>query len=221
MTKITRISDLGCLESRYSEFISSPCCLSQVRCSLRWTKLIKKYLNLNRELFLYSIYEVCQNFCFTKRHLLIKNFNTYIFILFLNKTSEFEDLCFLFFVFHFHLVSPSWVNFTIFYLVSQKSEHIYLVVLELLSVQDESFCYFGNLTFLWLCCFCVRLSSCYHEFEEIFVSSYHSVIDLSFRFWENAVSNKFRVLFVIPCKGEEVVDIRNFTKVRTNGVHED
>ena len=131
------------------------------------------------------------------------------------------DFGLFFFVLYFHLVSPSWVNFTIFYLVSQKSEHIYLVVLELLSVQNESFCYFGNLAFLWLCCFCVRLSSCYHEFEEIFVSSYHSVIDLSFRFWENAVSNKFRVLFVIPCKGEEVVDIRNFTKVRTNGVHED
>ena len=47
-----------------------------------------------------------------------------------------------------------------------------------------------------------------------------SKIDISFGFREQTLSHKFRVFFVVPDKGEEIIDVVYFAEMGANGVEE-
>jgi len=89
----------------------------------------------------------------------IQDFSTSSLILLLNESSKFEQLRLVFFVFDLDLVSPLRIDLSIFDLTSQEFQDFNLVLLEVLSVNQESFANFRGLSLLGLSCFAERLTS--------------------------------------------------------------
>lgn len=89
------------------------------------------------------------------------------------------------------------------------------------SINDSSF-----IIFRWLLTFFrftysgqVLSHSC-QKFDNILVRSYCTIIDISMRFREWAFTQQCRVCFRILSKAQEMIDIWNFTEVRTNWIQE-
>ena len=139
-------------------------------------------------------------------------------VLFLDPTSKFQHFSFLLFVFNFKIVSPGRIDLAVFNLSTQEFKHLNLVILEFLSIEKHAFGYFRSLPFFRFISFSERLPSCNHKLHKIFMCPNSSKINLPFGFREQTLSHKFRVLFVVSDKGEEVVDVVDLTEMRANGV---
>ena len=102
-----------------------------------------------------------QHFQFVERHLLVQNLLSSSLVLFLNEASKLQQLWLFFFDLYLEIISPGWIELSVFDLCLQILQHIDLVILEILTVKHHSFSHLGNLTFLWFGGFAVRLSGGY------------------------------------------------------------
>lgn len=151
----------------------------------------------------------------------IKNLGTSCLILFLNKTSEFQQFRFVFFVLDFDLISPLRINLAIFDLISQELKNVKLIVLEVLSVNEQAFSNFRSLAFLGFRSFSECITSIDHELEEILMSSDCSIVDISFWLRESAASHEGRMFFIIFGEGKEVIQIGDLAEMRADWIDED
>jgi hypothetical protein len=91
--------------------------------------------------------------------------------------------------------------------------------LESLSVNDSTLGNFRNFSsLLGLESFRIKFTSVDHEFKIVLMRFDQAVINVSLWVGEPAASKQLRVLFIVFTEGQEVINISNFTEVRTDRI---
>jgi hypothetical protein len=153
--------------------------------------------------------------------MLIQNLSTCSLVLFLDEASEFQQFGLIFFVLDLDFVSPLIIDDSVFDLTLQDLQDLNLIVLEILSVDQQSLGDLRSYSFFRLGCFAIGLPSRDQELMNVLMCTNGSVVDLSFGLREPAATHQSWMFFVVFGEGQEVVQVSDLAEVRADGVQED